>query len=96
VAAPAGAAIAGELDEVELVKGGNRAREVGDEEERAFERRDEYEIEAAVVGGDLGPELDDARLDLLRGEVRLADSKVVAYRATSSLNRWARRSMSRR
>jgi hypothetical protein len=55
----------------------DRAREVGGEEERTFEGRDEEEIEAGVVGGDLGAELADALLDLRGGEVRLADAQVV-------------------
>jgi hypothetical protein len=74
----------------------DRAREVGDEEQRALQRGDEHEVEPGVVGRDLGAELGDARLDLLAREVRLADAEVVAQRARSSLNRWARRSMSRR
>jgi len=55
------------------------AREVGCEEERSLQRRDEQRLEAVVVGGDLGPELGDAVLDLLRGEVRLADPKPAVY-----------------
>jgi hypothetical protein len=72
------------------------AREVGEEEERPLQRRHEDRIEAGVVGRDLRTELRDAALDLLGGEVRLADPEVVAQRARSSLNRCARRSMSRR
>jgi len=77
VAARDGAAIACELDEIELVDRPDRAREVGDEEQGAFERRDEQEVEAGVVDGDLGAQLADARLDLLCGEVSLADAQVV-------------------
>src|SRR6266550_2054249 len=72
-----GAVIAGELDEIEFVERRDRSREVGEEEQGAFERRDEQEVEAGVVGGDLGAHLADARLDLLGGEVGLADAKVV-------------------
>jgi hypothetical protein len=56
---PAGdcAAVAGELDEVELVRRSDCAREVGDKEEGALERRDEDQIQAPVVGGNLRPEL---------------------------------------
>jgi hypothetical protein len=73
VAARDGVAIACKLDEIELVNRRNRAREVGDEEQRAFERRDEQEVEAGVVDRDLGAKFADARLDLLCGEVSLAD-----------------------
>jgi hypothetical protein len=55
----------------------DRPREVGSEEERALERRDENEIEAAVIGGDLSAELGDTPLDLLGGEVCLADAQIV-------------------
>jgi hypothetical protein len=55
----------------------DRAGEIGGEEERALQRRDEDEVEAGVIGGDLGAELADAPLDLLGGEVRLADAQVV-------------------
>jgi hypothetical protein len=96
VAAGRGLAVPRELDEIELVRDRDRAREVGDEEERPFQRRDEDRVEALVVAGDLGAELGDARLDLLRGQVRLADLEAAVYWATSSRNRWARRSMSRR
>jgi hypothetical protein len=72
-----GAVIAGELDEIEFVERRDRSREVGEEEQGAFERRDEQEVEAAVVGGDLGAPFADARLDLLGGEVGLADAQVV-------------------
>jgi len=55
----------------------DRPRQVGDEEEGALERRDEHEVEAGVVGGDLGAQLADPPLDLLGGEVGLADAQVV-------------------
>jgi hypothetical protein len=41
VAARDSAAVARELDEIEFVDRCDRAREVGDEEQRAFEWRDE-------------------------------------------------------
>jgi len=96
VASRLGASVPGELDEIELVHQRDGPRKVGGEEQRAFERCDENQVEPGVVLGNLRAQLDDARLDLLGGEVRLADAQVVAQRAKSSLNRWARRSMSRR
>jgi hypothetical protein len=96
VAARRAAPVAGELDEIELVHSFDRPRQVGDEEKGALERRDEHEVESGVIRGDLGTQLADTPLDLLGGKVRLADAQVVGYRAKSSLNRWARRSMSRR
>jgi hypothetical protein len=96
VPAGSGASVAGELDEVQLVQSGDCPREVGGEEERAFQRGDENEVAVWVVGRDLGPQFGDARLDLLLGEVRLTDAKLGGYRAKSSRNRWASRSMSRR
>jgi hypothetical protein len=72
VAAGSVAAVAGELDEIELVRDRDGAREIGEEEERALERSDEQGVETVVVGRDLGAELGDARAQLLRGEVRLA------------------------
>jgi hypothetical protein len=55
----------------------NSPREIGDEEERAFQRSDEDRVEAVVVGGDLGAELADPCLDLLGGEVGFADEQLV-------------------
>jgi hypothetical protein len=72
-----GAVIAGELDEIEFVERRDRSREVCEEEQGTFERRDQQEVEAGVVGGDLGPHFADAPLDLLGGEVGLADAQVV-------------------
>jgi hypothetical protein len=72
VAAGSVAAVAGELDEIELVRDRDGAREIGEEEERALERSDEQGVETVVVGRDLGAELGDARAQLLRGVVRLA------------------------
>jgi hypothetical protein len=53
------------------------AGEIGDEEQRALQRRDEDRLEAVVVGRDLGAELRDPCLDLLGGEVRVADANLV-------------------
>jgi hypothetical protein len=55
-----------------------RAGEVGDEDERGLQRGDEDRLEAVVVGGDLRAELFDAGLELLGGEVDLADALVDA------------------
>jgi hypothetical protein len=70
-------AVAGELDEIELVYQRDRTRQVGDEKQRTFERRDEQQIETGVVGGDLGAQFADPCLDLLAGEVGLADAQFV-------------------
>jgi len=77
VAARDGAAVPGELDEIELMNRRDRPREIGHEEQGALERRDEQWVEAGIIGRDLGAQLADARLDLLGGEVRLADAQVV-------------------
>jgi hypothetical protein len=75
VATRRGAAVAGKLDEVELVRDLNRAGEVGDEEERALERCDQDRFEPLVVRRDLGAELGDASLDLLGREKCVADAQ---------------------
>jgi hypothetical protein len=49
-----------------------RARQVGREEQRAFERRDQERVTRLIVRGDLGAELGDARRQLAGGQVRLA------------------------
>jgi hypothetical protein len=78
VAAGRGASVAGELDEIDFVRRTDRTREVGEEEERSLQRRDEDRVEARIVRRDLRAELRDAALDLLGREVRLADPEVVA------------------
>ena len=93
--AGSGASVAGQFDKIQLVQGRDRAREVGGEEQRAFQRGDEDEVAVCVVARDLGPQFGNTRLDLLLGEVRLTDAKLGGYRAKSSRNRWASRSMSR-
>jgi len=77
VTARDGTAVAGELDEIELVYERDRTRQVGDEKQRTFERRDEQQIETGVVRGDLGTQFADPRLNLLGGEVGLADAQFV-------------------
>jgi hypothetical protein len=49
------------------------AREIRDEEHGGLERGDQNGLEALVVGGDLGSELFDPRVDLLGREVRLTE-----------------------
>ena len=68
-------AVAGQLEEIELVRDLDGAREVGDEEERALERRDQDGVATLVLRRDLGAELRDARLDLLGREKRVADAQ---------------------
>jgi hypothetical protein len=90
-------AVAGELDEVERVRDRDRAREVGDEDERRLQRRDEQRLAAGVVPRDLASELADTRRDLGSGEVDLTDAwiLVAVYEAIRSLNRLASRATSR-
>jgi hypothetical protein len=52
------------------------AREIGDKDDRRLQRGNEDRLAALVVGGDLGAELGDPRLDLLLREVDLADLRV--------------------
>jgi hypothetical protein len=52
------------------------AREVGQEDDRRPQRRDEDRLAAGVVRGDDGGELLDARVDVLGGEVDVADARV--------------------
>ena len=47
--------VGGELEEVELVRIGERAREVGDEDEARLQRGDEERRPALVVAGELAP-----------------------------------------
>jgi hypothetical protein len=67
------AAVAGELDEVERVRDGERAGEIGEEDEARLQRADEDRLEPRVVAGDLGAQLGDAGGKLLGGEVDLSD-----------------------
>jgi hypothetical protein len=62
VAALVGAGrVARELDEVQAVVNSERARQIGDEDNARFERRDEQRLSALVVTGNLAPELADPR-----------------------------------
>jgi hypothetical protein len=90
----AAAAVGGQLEEVQLVRDLERAREVGQEDEARLQRRDEDRVDVDVVTCDLRRELPDAAADLLAREVDLADAPR-RYDASSSLYRSARRAMSR-
>jgi hypothetical protein len=87
--------VARELEEVDPVRDAQGAREVRDEDEARFQRRDEQRLAAVVVAAQLAPELTDARLQLLAREVDLAEARAATYDASSSRYRSARRSMSR-
>jgi hypothetical protein len=96
VAALVGAGcVARELEEVEPVWNAERAREVGEEDEARFQRRDEQRLAADVVAAEFAAELAYARRQLLAGEVDVAEARAAAYDASSSRYRSARRSMSR-
>jgi hypothetical protein len=84
VAAGVGAVVAGELDEVDRVGDRDRAREVGQEDEARLQQRDEQQVAAGVLAGDLRAELADARLQLLGREKDIADAGIYDYDAKSS------------
>jgi hypothetical protein len=63
----------------------HRAGEVDNERNACLERADEQRLAVAVVAGDLGPELANARVDLRRIEVDLADAGI--ERAQEALRR---------
>ena len=87
--------VARKLAEVEPVRDGSRAGEVGDEDEARLQRRDEQRLTAVVVARELAAELSNACLQLPAREVDLAEALAAAYDASSSRYRSARRSMSR-
>jgi hypothetical protein len=68
--------VARERDEVEVVDDGQGPREIGDEDERRLQRGDENRLQAFVVGGDLRAQLLDTGLNLLGGEIDLADPRI--------------------
>jgi hypothetical protein len=76
VAAGVRAVVAGQLDEVDLVLDPDCAREVGEEDEARLQQRDEQQLPAVVVAGDIGPELLDAAAQRLGAEEDLADARV--------------------
>jgi hypothetical protein len=84
VAAGVGAVVAGELDEVDPVADRDGAREVGQEDEARLQERDEQQVAAGVVAGDVRAELTDARLQLLGREKDLAYTRIGDYDARSS------------
>ena len=90
-----GVAVAGELDEVDLVRDRDRPGEVCEEDEARLQQRDEQEVAVGVVLGDLRTELAHARAQFLRAEEDLADVGLVLYEARLNRYRWASRSMSR-
>jgi hypothetical protein len=59
VPARVGAVVAGELDEVDLVRDRDRAREIGEEDEARLQQRDQQQLAVGVVARDLGAELVD-------------------------------------
>jgi hypothetical protein len=83
VAARVGAVVAGELDEVDRVRDRDRAREVGQEDEARLQQRDEQQVAAGVLAGDLGAELADAVLQLLGREKDFAYTGIGDYDARS-------------
>jgi hypothetical protein len=83
VAAGVGAVVAGELDEVDLVRERDRAGEVGEEDEARLQQRDEQELAPLVVARDLAAELLDAAAELLGAEEDLSDAGVCSYDARS-------------
>jgi len=54
-----------------------RARQVGQEDERRLQGADEQRLLTGVVGGDLLAELRDTGRDLLGREVDLSDAQLV-------------------
>jgi hypothetical protein len=86
VAAGVGAVVAGQLDEVDRVVDPDLPRKVGEEDEARLQERDQEQLAARVVAGDLRAELADAGLQLLRREEDVADPAVDVdgYEARSS------------
>jgi hypothetical protein len=76
----------------------DRARQVGDEDERPAENRDQDEIGACVVPRDRAPELADPGGKLPAREIDLTDARVGGGYEMLGLRPyfWARRSKSRR
>jgi hypothetical protein len=97
-------AVARDLDEVERVQRGRRAREVADERNARLERADDQGLPPGVVARDRSADLGDARPDFTTVEEDLADPFVDVARVTlgqsaqdafRSPKRAARRSKSR-
>ena len=66
-------AVAGELDEIEMVMDPNRARQVADERDARLERADEQRLASLVVARQFGADLADPAADLAGVEEDLAD-----------------------
>ena len=84
MAAGLGAVVAGELDELDLVRDRDRSGEVGEEDDARLQERDEQQLAVGVVARDLGAELVDACLQLFRREEDFTDTRVDGYEARSS------------
>jgi hypothetical protein len=84
VAAGVGAVVPGELDEIDLVRDRDRAREVGEEDEARLQERDEQQLALGVVPRNLRAQLVDAAAQLLGAEEDLADAGIRCYDARSS------------
>jgi hypothetical protein len=84
MAARVGAVVAGELDEVDRVRDRDRAGEIGQEDEARLQQRDEQQVAAGVLSGDLGAELVDPSSQLVSCEKDFADSGIGDYDARSS------------
>jgi hypothetical protein len=76
VAAHLRAAVAGELDEVEVVQDRQGTGEVGEEDEARLQGADQDRLVPVVVARDLRAQLADAGSDLGSREVDLADPVV--------------------
>jgi len=70
-------AVSGQLDELELVRDLQLARQVGEKDDAGLERRDQERLALAVILVDLLGQLGYAFRDLLRGEVPVADARSV-------------------
>jgi hypothetical protein len=57
-----------------------RPGKVGREHERTLEHGDQEQVATGIVAGDLGPELVDARRELLPGEIDLARARLYVTR----------------
>jgi hypothetical protein len=75
-AGPAPGAVARQFDEVDPVDDGERAREVGEEDEARLQAADQDRLAARVVLADLVAELSDPRRDLACGQVDLPDPPI--------------------
>jgi hypothetical protein len=84
VAAGVGAVVAGELDEVDRVGDGDRAREIGQEDEARLQQRDEQQVAVGIVARDVRAKLGDAGLQLPGREEDLPYTGVADYDARSS------------